>query len=98
MMMRSLRHGVVAALLLTGSAFGFAPPQPHQTRLNTSLEAHSLAKTMASIMTAGLLLLSSPSPSIAAESRVVGELKGSGLVFKDTLTIESFDDPKVKGN
>jgi catabolite regulation protein CreA len=51
---------------------------------------------MAGVMTAGLLLLSSP--SIAAESRVVGELRGSGLVFKDTLTIESFDDPKVKGN
>jgi CreA protein len=31
------------------------------------------------------------------ESKVVGELKGSGLVFKDTLTIERFDDPKVKG-
>jgi hypothetical protein len=91
--MLSLRHAFVAAWLLTGSTFGFAPPQPH-TRLNTALEAHSsLAKTMAGIMTAGLLLLSSP--SIAAESRIIGELKGSGLVFKDTLTIESFDDPKV---
>lgn len=94
-MMISLRQAFVAAWLLTGSAFGFAPPQPH-TRLNTALEAHpSLAKTMAGIMTAGLLLLSSP--SIAAESRVIGELKGSGLFFKDTLTIESFDDPKVSG-
>lgn len=33
----------------------------------------------------------------AAESRIIGELKGSGLVFKDTLEIESFADPKVKG-
>lgn len=33
----------------------------------------------------------------AAESRIIGELKGSGLVFKDTLEIESFSDPKVKG-
>jgi len=33
----------------------------------------------------------------AAESRVIGEIAGSGLVFKDTLTVESFDDPKVKG-
>lgn len=33
----------------------------------------------------------------AAESRIVGELKGSGLVFKDTLVIESFNDPKVNG-
>lgn len=30
-------------------------------------------------------------------ARTVGEVTGSGLVFKDTLVIESFDDPKVKG-
>jgi catabolite regulation protein CreA len=33
----------------------------------------------------------------AATSTVVGSIKGSGLFFKDTLQIESFDDPKVKG-
>lgn len=33
----------------------------------------------------------------AAEARVVGQLKGSGLVFKDILQVESIDDPKVKG-
>mmetsp|Transcript_30702 Transcript_30702/g.45443 ORF Transcript_30702/g.45443 Transcript_30702/m.45443 type:complete len:261 (-) Transcript_30702:188-970(-) len=33
----------------------------------------------------------------ASDSRIVGEIKGSGLVFKDTLVVESFDDPKVKG-
>mmetsp|Transcript_28681 Transcript_28681/g.34933 ORF Transcript_28681/g.34933 Transcript_28681/m.34933 type:complete len:148 (+) Transcript_28681:400-843(+) len=38
-----------------------------------------------------------PLQATAAESRVVGEIKGSGLVFKDTLLIESFGDPKVKG-
>jgi CreA protein len=36
-------------------------------------------------------------PAQAMESRVVGSLSGSGLVFKDTLQIEAFDDPKVKG-
>lgn len=40
----------------------------------------------------------SPEPAVAAGgSKVVGQLKGSGLVFKDTLTIERFDDPKVQG-
>uniref|UniRef100_A0A7S1YEI7 PsbP C-terminal domain-containing protein n=1 Tax=Grammatophora oceanica TaxID=210454 RepID=A0A7S1YEI7_9STRA len=38
-----------------------------------------------------------PPPAFADSSRVVGELQGSGLIFKDTLEIESFDDPKVKG-
>ncbi|KAL3927264.1 MAG: hypothetical protein SGARI_005371, partial [Bacillariaceae sp.] len=37
-------------------------------------------------------------PSAHAESsKVVGALKGSGLVFKDTLQIERFEDPKVQG-
>lgn len=30
-------------------------------------------------------------------SRRIGQISGSGLVFKDTLVVESFDDPKVKG-
>jgi len=30
-------------------------------------------------------------------SRTIGQISGSGLVFKDTLVVESFDDPKVKG-
>lgn len=56
----------------------------------------------ASLVAATLMVLSSstqsPLPAIAAEgSRVVGEISGSGLVFKDTLRVESFDDPKVKG-
>lgn len=33
----------------------------------------------------------------AESSRIVGSLSGSGLLFKDTLEIEAFDDPKVKG-
>ncbi len=34
----------------------------------------------------------------AAEgSRTIGQISGSGLVFKDTLVVESFDDPKVRG-
>merc|ERR1711966_537149 len=30
-------------------------------------------------------------------SRTLGKISGSGLVFKDTLVVEAFDDPKVKG-
>lgn len=33
----------------------------------------------------------------AADSKVVGSFSGSGLFFKDTLQVESFDDPKVQG-
>jgi len=53
--------------------------------------------TAALLLTTFVPLLQSPTAATAAESRVVGQLKGSGLVFKDTLQIESFDDPKVRG-
>lgn len=33
----------------------------------------------------------------AADSKVVGSFSGSGLFFKDTLQVESFDDSKVQG-
>jgi catabolite regulation protein CreA len=32
---------------------------------------------------------------MAESSQVIGSIAGSGLVFKDTLTIESFKDPKI---
>jgi CreA protein len=48
------------------------------------------------------LLSSTSNPFIAnaasnGGSREVGEIKASGIFFKDTLTVESFDDPKVQG-
>lgn len=43
-----------------------------------------------------LPLLPTP-PALAETSKVVGKLQGSGLVFKDTLLIERFEDPKIKG-
>jgi len=41
--------------------------------------------------------LVAPEEAQAEGSRTIGKIAGSGLVFKDTLTVESFDDPKVKG-
>ena len=54
----------------------------HYHHPSYSFDADVLVKTVAGIMTAGLLLFSSPLPSLADGSRVVGELRGSGLVFK----------------
>lgn len=45
----------------------------------------------------GSVLTVSPDVASANDSKVIGQLKGSGLVFKDTLSIERFEDPKVKG-
>ena len=57
----------------------------------------AVGKVVASGLLAASLLFGASAPALAADSKVVGELKGSGLVFKDTLTIERFEDPKVKG-
>jgi catabolite regulation protein CreA len=44
-----------------------------------------------------ILGAAAPWPAVANDARVVGQLQGSGLVFKDTLQIEAFDDPKIQG-
>lgn len=52
---------------------------------------------LASSLMLAPILTDSTAPAHAEGSKVVGSLKGSGLVFKDTLNIERFEDPKVKG-
>ena len=42
-------------------------------------------------------LIISPLATNAESSKVIGEITGSGLVFKDTLEIQRFDDPKIDG-
>ncbi len=78
--------------------------------LKTLLKAQDVTKDLskksfATILGSFLLLSSNLSPilpggdaiALSGGSRVVGEIAGSGIVFKDTLTVESFDDPKVQG-
>eukprot|EP00638_Chattonella_subsalsa_P008727 CAMPEP_0117757922 /NCGR_PEP_ID=MMETSP0947-20121206/15052_1 /TAXON_ID=44440 /ORGANISM="Chattonella subsalsa, Strain CCMP2191" /LENGTH=150 /DNA_ID=CAMNT_0005577973 /DNA_START=221 /DNA_END=673 /DNA_ORIENTATION=+ len=36
-------------------------------------------------------------PAPAEAARLVGEIPASGLIFKDTLNVEAFQDPKVEG-
>ena len=36
-------------------------------------------------------------PALAEEKRSVAEIAGSGLIFKDTLVVDAFADPKVEG-
>jgi len=57
----------------------------------------SASLLLGSAFTGMAALTASPQPAFANDSKVVGQLKGSGLVFKDTLSIERFEDPKVKG-
>ena len=49
----------------------------------------------AAMLALATTLVATPFPAHAA--RTIGEIQGSGLVFKDTLKVEAFDDPKVSG-
>jgi hypothetical protein len=58
----------------------------------------ALSSLLAGAAAATLGVAVPTSDAHAAEgSRTIGQISGSGLVFKDTLVVESFDDPKVKG-
>lgn len=97
---RSVVATAVVALLLTTSALAFSPIRmetrhQQQTQLAAHYPSEAIARTMAGIMTAGLLLFSSPLPSLADSSRVVGELKGSGLVFKVRWFVGSASDASL---
>ena len=63
-----------------------------------SVSKPSCVSVVAAALTAWTMIATSvltPLPCAAAESRLIGQIAGSGLVFKDTLNVESFDDPKV---
>mmetsp|Transcript_27336 Transcript_27336/g.42718 ORF Transcript_27336/g.42718 Transcript_27336/m.42718 type:complete len:217 (+) Transcript_27336:20-670(+) len=47
--------------------------------------------------TAGALSILNPLSASAYQDRVVGEIPASGLVFKDTIKVTAFKDPKVEG-
>ena len=52
----------------------------------------------AAMLALAATLIATPFPAHAGDDkRTVGEIQGSGLVFKDTLKVEAFSDPKVSG-
>jgi hypothetical protein len=63
------------------------------------LSRRSALSSFLAVAAAGTVGMAIPTGDAhAAEgSRTIGQISGSGLVFKDTLVVESFDDPKVRG-
>jgi hypothetical protein len=57
--------------------------------------SHAMAGAMVA-WSIGTSVLCLPAAAVASDSRIIGQIAGSGLVFKDTLVVESFDDPKVR--
>jgi len=86
----------VLFLTLASSVTGFSPQFNIPSIKDVTQE---LSKITAATFLSSLLLANTFSPILPANagdsSRLVGEIAGSGIVFKDTLNVESFDDPKV---
>ena len=86
-------------------SFGFSnPPNSQPNHLQNMIKIHPkhnvLHQAFLGFVTAWTIgtsvCVTSPLPCLAAESRLIGQIAGSGLLFKDTLNVESFDDPKVR--
>lgn len=65
-----------------------------RTHVEPALSAAAAVCLSAALATAPLTAL--PDAAFAA-TRTIGEVSGSGLIFKDVLKVEAFDDPKVQG-
>ena len=66
--------------------------------INLPVQPAASALNSAAALVLAATLIATPFPAFAGDDRrVVGEIPGSGLVFKDTLKIEAFSDPKVDG-
>jgi len=98
----------VAALCLLPQAHGFVPlAAPHARRTaplfakddgrGAALPSFVAAARLAVAVACAPVLLHAPAAAAFEGARTIGEIPGSGLVFKDTLVVESFDDPKVQG-
>ena len=91
-----------AALFAINGVRGFTAPlavrRVDNTRLNASPSDDQLfsRRNVVSTFLGSAAAIVATSAN-AAEPRTLAQISGSGLVFKDTLVVEAFDDPKVKG-
>jgi catabolite regulation protein CreA len=71
---------------------------PNKCTLASTLDfPKSWTKRFCCAATAVSLAVTSHFPVYADSSRVIGEIQTSGLIFKDTLKISGFEDPKISG-
>jgi CreA protein len=88
----------VFLLALAPSVAAFSPiKMPNVQQITKDLSKMGTAAVLSSFLLTNTMSPMLPGGEANAESRLVGEIAGSGIVFKDTLNIESFDDPKVQG-
>ena len=88
-------RSAASLLLLVSGASAFGVPDVQAFTKDFSKKAAATALSGLILSNTAVPIL--PGGEAHAEARLVGEIKTSGIVFKDTLNIEQFDDPKVKG-
>ena len=62
-----------------------------------NIQPPAAAMHSAAALALAAAIATTPISPAFADARVVGEIAASGLVFKDTLKVEAFLDPKVQG-
>jgi len=100
-----LKALLYACLAVSGTAFSTGSTTVrHSTKLLNNIEEQKIVSRRNALSkflvgTAALTTSITQQPSIAnaEDARRIGKISGSGLVFKDLLVVDSFDDPKVKG-
>ncbi|KAJ1445109.1 CreA protein-domain-containing protein [Pelagophyceae sp. CCMP2097] len=96
MMLRS----VASLLLLCGSeALQRAPATKVSMRAPSELQraGHWAARALTTAAIVATAASSMVGVASASDKRTIGSIDGSGLVFKDKLVIEAFEDPKIEG-
>eukprot|EP00435_Cladocopium_sp_Y103_P065021 s1620_g26.t2 len=107
MRLRRLRCLFLAAALCLGTSFTFSTPnqrglgrRPSPRSQGGAQAAGDFARSLQGAFCLSLALLGmslTSFPAFAESKRVVGEIPASGFIFKDTINVEAFEDPKVSG-
>ena len=106
MMLKAILY---ACLAVSGTAFNTGSTTVrHATKLfannNNNIDEqkifsrrNALSKFLVGTAAITSSVIQQPAIVNAEDARRIGKISGSGLVFKDILVIDSFEDPKVKG-
>jgi catabolite regulation protein CreA len=91
-------HSTDDRILPEALQLGKAEQWPKLLRQFQSSEAgRNITRHVVACVLSAALAVTPSTAAWADEKRLVGEIPTSGLVFKDTLRVESYTDPKVAG-
>mmetsp|Transcript_11907 Transcript_11907/g.17766 ORF Transcript_11907/g.17766 Transcript_11907/m.17766 type:complete len:204 (+) Transcript_11907:19-630(+) len=87
---------IVALHLIFNASNGFQM-STSKSPSNQSKAFQKIRKLFTSCLVTSIVLINGSNSLAIDGSRTVGEIPASGFIFKDTLKVEAFQDPKVSG-